>query len=386
MSKQVLTVSCKLSVTPDVAQSIDATLQVFCDACNWINSTVDKKVMGKVPMQTMVYQDVRLKFGLGANLAIRAIGRVCESRKSAKAKKSEVKQFKPSSLDYDARTFSFNEHDWTASLNLIQGRAKGIKLDIGDYQKQLLQGKSPTSAELIKRKDGFYFLQIQVKDEPPAPIKTDSVLGIDLGRKDIAYTSQGDSFSGEQINRIRDHYTSLRASLQRKARKATQGTRSTRRRARQLLKRLGASERRFQSWLNHQISYRLIQQAKQQSTAIALEDLTGIRERTNQQPRNKQERRRSNSWAFYQLRSFLVYKAVKFGVPLVFVNPAYSSQTCHRCLHIHPEKGKSYRNGKTYKCGHCGWVGDSDFNGANMISLLGAVVNTPRGSGLVCQI
>lgn len=37
-------------------------------------------VMGKVPMQTMVSQDVRLRFELGANLAIRAIGRVCESR------------------------------------------------------------------------------------------------------------------------------------------------------------------------------------------------------------------------------------------------------------------------------------------------------------------
>jgi len=383
MSKQVLTVSCKLSVTPEVAQNIDATLQAFCDACNWINQTVDKKVMGKVSMQTMVYQDVRGRFELGANLAIRAIGRVCQSRKSAKGKKSEVKQFKPTSLDYDARTFSFNEHDSTVSLNLIQGRAKGIKLDIGDYQKQLLQGKKPTSAELVKRKDSSYFLQIQVKDEPPELIRTSRVLVVDLGRKDIAHTSEGDSFSAEQINRIRDHYASLRASLMRKA---TQGTRSTRRRARQLLKRLAGKERRFQSWLNHQISYRLIEQALQQSMAIALEDLSGIRERTNQQPRSKQERRRSNSWAFYQLRSFLVYKAVKFGVPLVFVNPAYTSQTCHQCLHIHPEKGKSYRNGKTYRCGHCGWIGDSDFNGANMISLLGATVNSPRGSNLSCQI
>jgi IS605 OrfB family transposase len=152
------------------------------------------------------------------------------------------------------------------------------------------------------------------------------------------------------------------------------------------LRRLAGKERRFQSWLNHQISSSVVQQAKNQSMAIALEDLSGIRERTNQQPRSKQERRRSNSWAFYQLRSFLIYKAVKFGVPLVFVNPAYTSKTCHKCLHIHPGKGKSYRNGKTYKCGHCGWIGDSDFNGANMISLLGAAVNTPRGSNLRCQI
>ncbi|WP_324707807.1 zinc ribbon domain-containing protein, partial [Lyngbya sp. CCY1209] len=56
------------------------------------------------------------------------------------------------------------------------------------------------------------------------------------------------------------------------------------------------------------------------------------------------------------------------------MNPAYTSQTCHRCLHIHPERGKSYRSGKTFKCGYCGWEGDADFNGANNIKRLGGVV------------
>ncbi|MHC5722524.1 MAG: zinc ribbon domain-containing protein, partial [Nostoc sp.] len=31
---------------------------------------------------------------------------------------------------------------------------------------------------------------------------------------------------------------------------------------------------------------------------------------------------------------------------VIFVPPAYTSQTCSRCGHIHPIKGKSYRNGK----------------------------------------
>jgi transposase len=63
----------------------------------------------------------------------------------------------------------------------------------------------------------------------------------------------------------------------------------------------------------------------------------------------------------------------------VLVNPRYSSQTCHQCLHIHPDPEQSYRNGKKFKCGHCGWEGDADFNGASVIALLGAVVNQPRG-------
>ncbi|MGY2976960.1 zinc ribbon domain-containing protein, partial [Thermostichus sp. MS-CIW-37] len=53
--------------------------------------------------------------------------------------------------------------------------------------------------------------------------------------------------------------------------------------------------------------------------------------------------------------------------------------TCHRCLHIHPDPARSYRSGKKFECEHCGWEGDADLNGANMIALLGAAVNQPRG-------
>ncbi|WP_333306527.1 MULTISPECIES: hypothetical protein [unclassified Microcoleus] len=49
----------------------------------------------------------------------------------------------------------------------------------------------------------------------------------------------------------------------------------------------------------------IIQQALASNAIVAIEDLTEIRERTNQMSRTKTERRRSNSWAFYQLRQFL---------------------------------------------------------------------------------
>ncbi|MEB3883175.1 IS200/IS605 family accessory protein TnpB-related protein, partial [Lyngbya sp. CCY1209] len=79
---------------------------------------------------------------------------------------------------------------------------------------------------------------------------------------------------------------------------------------------------RYQTWVNHNISRRIVDSAYSANQAIALEDLTGIRERTNLQRRSKTERRRSNSWAFYQLRMFIDYKATAKGVPVVLVNPA----------------------------------------------------------------
>jgi putative transposase len=149
---------------------------------------------------------------------------------------------------------------------------------------------------------------------------------------------------------------------------------------------LSGKEKRFRAAVNHDISTYLVKYAKATSQAIALEELTGIRERTNQQPRGKKEKRLSNSWSFYQLRQSLTYKSIKHGVSLYFVNPRYTSQMCHKYLHMHPVSGESYRSGKKFACDHCGWSGDADLNGSKNIATLGAIVSAPRGSGLSCSL
>lgn len=356
---QVLTIVCKLNPTPEQAQKLDKTLVAFADACNFVNDTVNPKVKNKNRIQAETYKEIRSRFGLSANLAVRVCARVAANRKVGKS----VKSFKATSADYDARIFSYREKNQAASLTTLDGR-EVIPMALGNYQIGKLKGRTPTSATLCKHRDGLFYLHIQVKDETSEPINDSGVKGIDLGRTDLAISSDGESFSGDEVKAKRDKFARSRASIQRK------GTKSSKR----LLKRLSGREKRYQAWVNHNISRRLVDSAYAANQAIALEDLTGIRGRTNQQRRNKTERRRSNSWAFYQLRIFIDYKATIKGVPVVLVNPAYTSQTCHNCLHIHPEKGKSYRSGKTFKCGHCGWSGDADFNGANNIKRLGAVV------------
>ncbi len=373
---QTITVACKLKVDKEVAKEIDNTLLAFSSACDWVNQNTPPKMTNKTAMQSLVYQEVRTRFGLSANLAIQAIRRVCANRKTAKQKNKPVKAFSPTSASYDARIFSFREKDWTVSIKLINSRPR-LELLIGNYQRHLLKGSKPTSATLVKRKDGTYYIHIQVDQDTPEPIETDDVLGVDLGRTDIATTSQGESWSGKQITDKRNHYSKMRAVLQRKA---VKGTRSSRRRCRQLQKRLSGKEKRFQKWVNHNISRLLVDNAATNNLVIALEDLTGIRERTNKNPRSKKDKRLGNSWAFYQIRQFIFYKCVLKGVKLVFVNPAYTSKTCSRCLHI------GERKGKRFSCGHCGNKMDADLNGAINIATLGAVVNQPRGTGLFCEL
>lgn len=376
--KQVTTVACKLKVPMKFLPEMDKTLQVFAAACEWVNQNTPPELTNKAKMQKLVYNDVRLLFGLSANLAIQALRRVCANRKTARQKNRNVRQFSPTSVSYDARIFSFKEFDYTVSLKLLENRVR-FELDIGNYQRGILKGQTPKSATLVKRKNGDYYIHINLDNDVPELIDTNKVLGIDLGRVDIAHTSDKESWSGQQLNNIRNKYAWVRKVLQKKA---SLGTRSSRRRCRQLQKRLSGKEKRFQKHINHEISRSLVNNAVTSKRSIALEDLTGIRERTNQQPRNKQERRRSNSWSFYQLKEFLTYKCILAGVPLLLVNPAYTSKSCYKCGHI------GNRSGKRFSCvnSDCKNKCDPDYQGAMNIAALGRSINSPGGSVLLCRL
>jgi IS605 OrfB family transposase len=367
--EQTLTLACKLQPTPEQIAKIEATLKAFADACNYANQIVKPTILNKRVIQALVYDQLRSQFGLSANLAVRVCARVGANRKTAIQKGHPVKAFSPTSADYDARIFAFREKDWTASLTLVGGR-EHIKLAVGNYQIGKLKGRVPSSGQLCKHGDGLYYLHIQLTDTAPEPIKSTNVIGVDFGRRNIAVTSSGDKWDGKQIKDARDKFAHVRSCLQAKGTKGAKGA----------LKRLSGKERRYQTWLNHTISRAIIRDALNSNAAVAIENLTGIRDRTNKKPRHKTERRRSNSWAFHQLRIFLEYKGIREGVEVIAVPPAYTSQTCHSCLHI------GLRSEKVFKCGNCSWHGDADLNAANIISLLGSSVIRPERAVLFCSL
>jgi putative transposase len=371
---QTISVKCKLQVPAELRSEIDRTLIGFADACNQIYEVAKReKCWNTTKLHHLVYKPVREATGLKANHVCQAIRRVIGNAKAVK----QVHKFRPTSISLDVRTFQYIEELQTVGVTLMSGRKK-FKLSIGNYQLALLKGQKPTAATLNKTKRGDYYINICV-DLPTQPTgKTPKVIGVDLGRRDIATTSTGKSWSGKQIQSVRDRMSKVRANVQSKR------TRNSRR----LLRRLSGREQRFQKWLNHKISKQLVSEAKQSNAALSFEDLSGIRDSLNEQSRNKTERRRTNNWSFYQLRLFVQYKALIAGIPVVFVPPAYTSKTCSRCGHVHPEtdKKKSYRSGKRFKCGHCGFEHDADVNAAKNIAALGLPVSQPESPGMTCQL
>jgi IS605 OrfB family transposase len=194
---------------------------------------------------------------------------------------------------------------------------------------------------------------------PEAEFNADPVgfLGVDLGIVNIATTSDGDILAGRRLNRYRGRQVRLRAKLQRK------GTKS----AKRLLKKRARRERRFAADTNHVLAKRIVAEAERTSRGIALEDLQGIRTRARLR---KPQRAAVHSWAFAQLGAFIGYKARRAGVPLVYVDPAYTSQQCCECGYTdHRNRARQAR----FQCRSCGVVAHADLNASRNIARKGEV-------------
>lgn len=148
LMEQVLTIVCKLNPTSKQAEDLELVLKAFADACNYANEKVKPQITSKTTIQNMVYNEIRSEFGLSANLTVRACARVGANRKTAKHKGKPVQAFKPTSVDYDARIFSFREKDGTVSLTLLSGR-EHIKIDAGNYQRGKLKGKKTYFCSIV---------------------------------------------------------------------------------------------------------------------------------------------------------------------------------------------------------------------------------------------
>ncbi len=201
---QTISVKCKLQVPVELRQEIDVTLQGFADACNQIYEVAKREnCWDTTKLHHKVYKPVRKSTGLKANHVCQAIRRVIGNAKAVK----QVHKFRPTSLNLDIRTFQYIEDLQTVGITLMCGRKK-FTLSIGNYQRALLKGQSPTAATLNKTKRGDYYINICV-DLPTDPtgktpvLKSSApgnrdaqtfrkVIGVDLGRRDIATTSTVD--------------------------------------------------------------------------------------------------------------------------------------------------------------------------------------------------
>jgi len=107
----------------------------------------------------------------------------------------------------------------------------------------------------------------------------------------------------------------------------------------------GALRRQKTEAFWHAVALRLIWMALSCGGALVVEDLKGLKGRIRGKPK-RMRRRLLNQWSIRRFLRLLKDKAEVYGVPMIEVNPAYTSQTCPVC-------GESLRGREELVC-RCG--------------------------------
>src|SRR5262249_40412821 len=145
----------------------------------------EHKVYGQVSIHRLCYREIRQRFGLSAQMAVRAIAKAVEC---FRRDKSVCPEFKPrGAICYDQRVLSFKGLA-EVSLWATAGRLR-MPLVCGAYQRERM-GRIKGQADLVHRQ-GRRFLLCTIEMPEDAPIEPVDVIGVDLGIKNLATDSDG---------------------------------------------------------------------------------------------------------------------------------------------------------------------------------------------------
>lgn len=345
----------RLYPTKDQHAALKQTLERANAACNHISARAfEARVFHRYGMQSLTYYEVKDRFGLSAQMVIRCLAKVADAYH---LDRKVQRTFKPlGSIAYDDRILSWKLDRQEVSIWTLDGR-QTIPFGAGTRQLELLAARQGETDLVFW--NGMFFLLATCEIPDPEPRNVETALGVDLGVTNIATTSDGEIMTSEPVEANRQRQQRLRSDLQ------ARGSLSAKRH----LRKLAGRQRRFQKDINHQISKRLVEEAQRTNRAIALEDLTHIRARTR--ARGADQRARHSNWSFAQLRQFIDYKARLAGIPVILVNPKYTSQQCACCGHTEKANRRSQSD---FLCRACGHAAHADVNAAKNIAVRAEVM------------
>ena len=365
------TVVTKLDLSEGADESLRGTVDQFKHCANtaseWCWHGDDEyHVTSKAKAERALYADLKEETDLTANLVQKGIRRAVEAVKGGVERlkdgdRTSRPTFRKPSVVYDKRSASFNEDH--ATLSTVDGRIRAEyilpdELDGTPHERYLLNDEyEPRMATLQYDADADeWFLHISLRSydgdtEFDSTTEHTTVLGVDLGIDTIAATSTGKMWPGGYLNHRREQYEQVRGSLQQR------GTQS----AHRTIKSVGGRETRWADDYLHCISKALVQEADAYDCdAIAFEELTHIRD---QMPPVK----KFHDWAFRRLYEYTEYKAEEYGIDVVQVNPAYTSQRCSKCgttLEANRPNGDHH-----FECQKCGYAVHADYNASKNIAM-----------------
>lgn len=223
------------------------------------------------------------------------------------------------------------------------------------------------NVEFIRR-SGEWYAHVCYSVVCPDPIKPDGCIGVDcnsVGNVAVLADPHNGKVQHQGFNPARTKYSwrHRKKNLQRRGK-------------RRLLHRIRNKQSRRTKYENHKVAKQIVSYAQVHRRAIALEQLDGVRSDGSKIKRYTEK----SQWSFSQLHQFITYKAALAGVPVVMVDPAFSSQDCSRCGSRHKP------NGKSFVCPDCGRHDHRDANASFNLGVRGWKTICESSTGLSAPV
>ena len=185
----------------------------------------------------------------------------------------------------------------------------------------------------LKDRKLFLLVTVDIPEAETAPTKG-KVMGVDLGVVNPAYVAVNDGpersriGNGEAFQKQRDVFRRRFRELQRS--QLTQGGHGRKHKTK-ATEKLRGKERNWVQTENHRISREIVNLASRWKVeTIQMESLKGFGK--NQEGEVEDNHKRLlGRWSYFELQKDIEYKAAMVGIKVNYVNPAYTSQTCHVC-------------------------------------------------------
>jgi putative transposase len=354
-------VEVKLDVDETQAELLQQTIDEYLWAANfvvdaacedqWVETSHSK-------LHDETYQSIREQTRLHSNHVQSARDSAASAlqgtvEKWKRGKQASLPTFESEFCVYNRRNATFGRD--SASLSTVDGR---ISVDylLPDADRETPHARylfgddwETSSATLHHRHDDYYLHILTKKDvDDPESGGNGTVLGVDLGIENLAVTSTGKFWSGQELEHWRREYTRRRRSLQ------LCGTTA----AHENIKAVGQKETgRFDQHL-HTVAKEILREAVENGcTVIAFEDLTDIRQ-------GMVNVRKLHHWAFRRLYDYVAYKAEIRGVAVEQVNPHDTSRRCSTCGYSNTDNRQTREQ---FRCESCGYENHADYNAAKNI-------------------
>lgn len=212
------------------------------------------------------------------------------------------------------------------------------------------------SCTVSKVPSGKYYISILVHCENIQLPKTDKKVGVDLGIKEFAITSDGEFFRNpKHLKKSEKRLAKLQKDISRKQKGS-----NNRRKARIKVSKLHEKITNQRKDMLHKVSTQLINE----NQVIVIEDL-----KVSNMIKNHKLAKSIADVSFAEFRRMLAYKAEWYGREIIIAPSNYaSSQLCSNCGNKSSQtKDLSCR---TYICPVCGMIMDRDINASkNLLKL-----------------